>query len=67
MSSVNTKNENQENNKRSLRCMNDYFFNLMSKLTENDCSSSIKEQIGTEDLVKASYEDFMTRYLDDSE
>ncbi len=67
MSSVNTKNENQENNKRSLRCMNDYLFNLMSKLTENDCSSSIKEQIGTEDLVKASYEDFMTRYLDDSE
>ena len=66
MSLSETKNETHEN-KRSLRCMEDSFFDLMSKITANDCASSIKEQIATEDLVRTSYENFMDRYLDDSE
>ena len=67
MSSTHLNTVKNENNERSLRCLNDDFFNLMSKLKVNDNSSSIKEQIATEDLVRASYENFLDRYLNDSE
>jgi hypothetical protein len=53
--------------KHSIRCLNDKFFDLMSKTTPNDNSSSIQEQIKTEELVQSSYDLFLDNYRMDSE
>ncbi len=58
-----------ESSSKRVRCLNDKnsFFGLMTKEKPNDCAHTIKEQIATEALIQASYEEFIDSFSNDPE
>lgn len=57
----------EQPDKHLIRCLDDKFYDLMTKTTANDNASSIKEQIATEKMMETVYEDFVERFLLDPE
>ena len=54
-------------NVTEIKCLEKDFFSRMTKETPTDCSSTTKQQIDTENIIKAEYEEFLHNFINDPE